>query len=235
MQSYSALLLLALAASATAFAPMSGVGRARTIVSSTEAMPEDPPEPPKVTINGWSYDKNAFMGGLPGNVSPLGDFDPLGFSKGKTQSEVMRLREAEVMHGRVSMMAVIGYFAGEAIAPLTGNSFIIPEAITGPANVHLQQQGTLQFALFVFWIGITELTRAIIGWTKPADELFGIREDYYPGDIGFDPAGLKPTNAGEFKEMATKEIQNGRLAMIAIIGFWGQELVNGQGILENLF
>jgi hypothetical protein len=225
---------VSLATLCTGFAPISSVSRTATLRNADVAPTEPPPPPPVPTINGWSYDKTKFMGGLPGNVAPLGDFDPVGFSKGKTQSEVMRLREAEVMHGRVSMMAVIGYFAGEAIAPLTGDSFLIPETITGPANVHLQQQGTLQFALFVFWIGITELTRAIVGWTKPADELFGIREDYYPGDIGFDPMGMKPTNAGEFKEMATKEIQNGRLAMIAIIGFWGQELVDGQGILQHL-
>ena len=57
------------------------------------------------------------------------------------------------------------------------------------------------------------------------------RRRYYPGDIGFDPAGLKPTDPTEFAEMATKELQNGRLAMIAIAGFVAQELVNGQSIL----
>ena len=33
--------------------------------------------------------------------------------------------------------------------------------------------------------------------------------------------------------MATKELQNGRLAMIAVAGFILQELVNGKGIIEN--
>jgi hypothetical protein len=33
--------------------------------------------------------------------------------------------------------------------------------------------------------------------------------------------------------MATKELQNGRLAMIAVAGFFLQELVNGKGIIEN--
>ena len=60
-----------------------------------------------------------------------------------------------------------------------------------------------------------------------------LEESYYPGDIGFDPAGLKPSDPKEFAEMATKELQNGRLAMIAVAGFFLQELVNGKGIIEN--
>ena len=34
--------------------------------------------------------------------------------------------------------------------------------------------------------------------------------------------------------MQTKELQNGRLAMLAAMGFIAQELVNGVPILENL-
>jgi len=53
------------------------------------------------------------------------------------------------------------------------------------------------------------------------------------GDIGFDPAGLKPSDPAEFADIATKELQNGRVAMLAIAGFVAQELVNGLGIVEN--
>jgi hypothetical protein len=45
---------------------------------------------------------------------------------------------------------------------------------------------------------------------------------------------LKPEDPAAFKELATKELQNGRLAMLAAAGFMAQELVNGKGILENL-
>ena len=54
------------------------------------------------------------------------------------------------------------------------------------------------------------------------------------GDIGFDPLGLKPEDPEELKTMQTKELQNGRVAMIAIAGFVAQELVNGKEILQNL-
>jgi len=44
-----------------------------------------------------------------------------------------------------------------------------------------------------------------------------------PGDLGFDPLGLKPTDPDELVAMQTKELQNGRLAMIAAAGFLAQE------------
>jgi len=43
-----------------------------------------------------------------------------------------------------------------------------------------------------------------------------------------------PTDPEEFEIMQTKELQNGRLAMLAAAGFMAQELANGKGILENL-
>jgi len=59
-------------------------------------------------------------------------------------------------------------------------------------------------------------------------ETWAIRSDYYPGDFGFDPLGLKPGTPAELKEMQTKEINNGRLAMIGVAGMVAQELATGQ-------
>ena len=52
----------------------------------------------------------------------------------------------------------------------------------------------------------------------PVDQPGLLREEYYPGDIGFDPLGLRPEDPEEFDIMATKELQNGRLAMLAAAG-----------------
>ena len=60
--------------------------------------------------------------------------------------------------------------------------------------------------------------------------LFRITEDHLPGDLGFDPLGLKPTNDKDLKSMATKEINNGRIAMLGIAGMVAQELVSGMKI-----
>merc|ERR1719224_252491 len=51
-----------------------------------------------------------------------------------------------------------------------------------------------------------------------------VRSDHVPGDIGFDPLSLRPESAEDFKVMQTKELQNGRLGMLAVTGIVGQEI-----------
>ena len=55
-----------------------------------------------------------------------------------------------------------------------------------------------------------------------------LREGYLPGDLGFDPLGLKPKGEADLLAMQNKELNNGRLAMLAIAGMTAQELVTGQ-------
>jgi hypothetical protein len=50
----------------------------------------------------------------------------------------------------------------------------------------------------------------------------------------FDPLGFAPKSKDEFDILQTKEINNGRLAMISVAGYVAQELVNKKGIIENL-
>merc|ERR1712151_36140 len=51
-----------------------------------------------------------------------------------------------------------------------------------------------------------------------------------PGDYGWDPLGLKPKNAQEFKNLQNKELNNGRLAMLAAAGWIAQEQATGHKI-----
>ena len=52
--------------------------------------------------------------------------------------------------------------------------------------------------------------------------------------MGFDPLRLKPTTKQEFETIRTKELQNGRLAMIGVTGIVVQELVDTKGVWEHL-
>ena len=66
-----------------------------------------------------------------------------------------RYREAELTHGRVSMLAVLGFFAGEAVE---GKSFLWDASVSGPAITHLAQVPTVFWCLLT--IGIGAIARA---------------------------------------------------------------------------
>jgi hypothetical protein len=227
----TAFFLATVAASTTAFAPSSFGALKTSSLAMSDAVVEEPKEPPKPafpTINGWTADPKAFCAGLPGSVAPFGKFDPAGFMKDKSVNEIKRFRESEVTHGRVGMLAVLGFLVGENFHPFFDGQ------VTGPANSHLAQ--VQEIAPFFFFglstaIFLAEISRATTGWVSPTEAAFSLKEGYYPGDIGFDPLGLKPSNASEFAEMQTKELNNGRLAMLAAIGMIGQELATGSTLL----
>ena len=77
-------------------------------------------------------------------------------------------------------------------------------------------------------IGAIEVSSGSIGsFKKPEDGLWELKDDHVIGALGFDPLGLMPKDAEEAKEMKTKEIMNGRLAMLAISGMVAQEWATG--------
>jgi hypothetical protein len=163
---------------ASAFAPNAHSNaatslRAADVAADVDAdvIPEKPkkPEAPKLKqwpkVNGWVADPTKFCAGLPGNTFPLGDFDPLELTKDMSVEEIKRYRESEVTHGRVAMLASLGYLVGESFHPFFGG------VVSGPANTHLAQVQEVAPAFFVALtagIGATELLRAVTGW-KVAD------------------------------------------------------------------
>lgn len=176
-------------------------------------------------MNGWVPDETKPCFGLPGDVMPLGYFDPAGFLSGKPVGEVKRFRESEIMHGRVAMMACLGYLVGESTPT--------PFGVSGPANDQLSQLPLVPFALLGLGIGLCETFRAVRGFEEPGakTDFQTLRESYYPGDLGFDPLGLKPKDAAGFAVRQAQELSNGRLAMFGVAGMCAQELVNHQTIL----
>ena len=113
------------------------------------------------TINGWKADPTKFCAGLPGSVAPLGEFDPWELTSDMSIKEIKRYRESEVTHGRVAMLATVGYLVGESFHPLFGGEVI------GPANSHLAQVQEIApafFTILVNMIAVAEIRRALVGW-----------------------------------------------------------------------
>ena len=188
-----------------------------------------------IASNRASTAVKASLEGMPGALAPVGFFDPWGLAKRATPSTLKRYREAELAHGRVAMLAVVGFIVGEQVE---GSSFLFDASISGPAITHITQVPDGFWAVIIALIGAYEATRAEIGWVDPGkcpvDQPGLLREDYLPGDLEFDPFGLKPDEPEKFAIVQTKELQNGRLAMLAAAGFLAQEAVDGLGIIEHL-
>ena len=50
----------------------------------------------------------------------------------------------------------------------------------------------------------------------------------------FDPVGFSRGDEAMYKKYKQNEITNGRLAMVANLGFWAQYAATGKGPIENL-
>ena len=132
-------------------------------------------------------------------------------------------REVELKHCRVAMLAALGFPIAEQFHPLFGGGIDVPSYLAF-------QQTPLQtfWPAVVFTIAVIEIFSVFPAFENPNVEGWAIKSDHVAGDYGFDPLGLKPVDPAELFEMQTKELNNGRLAMIAIAGMVGQELATGQ-------
>jgi len=160
---------------------------------------------------------------LAGITEPLGFFDPAGFSEGISEGRMRFYREVELKHCRIGMLAALGFLTAEQFHPLFGGD------IDAPSYLAFQQTPLEKFWAFpVSCISILEVW-SVFTFNNPAGgEPWSIRSDHKPGDFGFDPLKLKPEDPKEFLEMQNKELNNGRLAMLAAAGMIVQELVTGQ-------
>lgn len=174
---------------------------------------------------------------LPGITDPFPNiFDPADFlGNARQKADVKRWRESEITHGRVAMLAALGFIVQEQIIDFPNLPF---PHVEGTAITHFQQveaKGAIFWEPLVFAIGLAEAYRVSIGWATPTSEGFNkLKEEYEPGNLGFDPLNLLPTDPKARKDIQDKELNNGRLAMIAIAAFVAQELVEKRPIFDRL-
>lgn len=85
--------------------------------------------------------KNGLVQGCP----PFADgIDAFGFFKNIDEAEAQRYADVEITHGRVAMLAALGFLVGEQVE---GSSFLFDSQVTGPAINHFQQVPALFWGL----------------------------------------------------------------------------------------
>merc|ERR1711937_1086197 len=164
---------------------------------------------------------------MAGVTKPLNFFDPLGITTSCNEGKLLFYREVEIKHGRVAMLASLGFLVGEQFHPLFGGDIDVPSLVAFQATPLQNFWPAVVAALAVpeiFSVFSFEQPKNLNRW----EETWTMKSDHQPGDLGFDPLGLKPTDAVEFKEMQTKELNNGRLAMIAAAAMIAQEVATGE-------
>lgn len=152
-----------------------------------------------------------------GDISPTGYFDPL---KIANKENTQYLRESELQHGRIAMLATLLIPGFEMMKPGTlGINYL--------SNMDLDSQ-------LPFWysLAVLEFYRMYTGWNSPfyGDDRkpFTLSKDYQPGNL----LRLNPDKVTERKY--NTELSNGRLAMLAAAHMVGSELVTGETLAQQL-
>lgn len=173
--------------------------------------------------------------------SLIGDFgfDPLGL--GEDPESLRWYVQAELVHSRFAMLGVAGILLTDLLR-VTGIRDLPVWYDAGAVKFKFANTETL-FIVQLILMGFVE-TKRYMDFVNPGSQaeegtFFGLEaaleglEPGYPGGPLFNPLGLNKDikNAHEWK---LKEIKNGRLAMVAMLGIFVQAYVTHVGPVDNL-
>eukprot|EP00897_Mesotaenium_endlicherianum_P001397 jgi/Mesen1/1285/ME000013S00770 len=174
---------------------------------------------------------------LDGSLPADFGFDPLGLG---SEPELLKwFAQAELVHSRWAMLGAAGIFIPDLLTH--AGILNVPFWYTAGDQTYFADQITL-FAVELLFMGWAEGRR----WADiispgsvntdpvfPNNKLTGT-DVGYPGGLWFDPFGYGQGNPTKVFEARTKEIKNGRLAMLAVIGAWFQAVYTGASPIDNL-
>lgn len=174
---------------------------------------------------------------------PIEPWDPLEFHKlskvSANNPDIAWLREAELKHGRIAMLAFVGIlFTSGGVhfdAPVFESAANVgwPTALS---KIQSESPGIfaqmLATAAFVEGVSNSQIRTggADIGWWDGlwfGERKVGEGGGIVAGDLKFDPLRLMPTDEKAANLMRLKELKNGRLAMLAVMGIFSGYMTTG--------
>merc|ERR1719181_925071 len=155
-------------------------------------------------------------------------FDPLGLA---SKENLVASREAEIKHGRVAMLAALGWPAAEELEPFFSKLFGLSDELVETAgrapsllNGGLEEAQIPYFLVTAFSIaGVLDYK----GTEVQKERKLG------PGNVGFDPLGLFPADKETQEKYRIAELKHGRIAMVAITLYALEEAISGTSILQE--
>jgi len=147
-----------------------------------------------------------------GGSAPFGVFDPLGFASKADQATMDKYRTQELKHGRVAMAAVLGWFVQLNFHPLYDGK-LSSSPLKAATEVPIQGWFQIFLAINVIEYLCLKIT-----------ELPG----YTPGDYLGSWEWTTDEKDERWDKYQTKELNNGRLAMVSIMGLIAQEALFGE-------
>ena len=161
-------------------------------------------------------------------------FDPCGFAKSK--NALYWMREAEIKHARLAMLAAVGWPLSELWHENIATFFHLDSILASEGKAPSILNGGLSS---VYAFGMLMTSSLVAGYLEnksmASGEIFwnAIKPDgYIPGDYKFDPLNLYNVK-GDKKAMETAEIKHGRLAMIAITAYVALEATTGLPVVQT--
>jgi len=152
-----------------------------------------------------------------GVQAPVGFWDPLGYTADGDEAAFKRRRQTELKHGRISMLATMGYITPEVVGKFPGK---------------LSPSGDLKFADIPNGLKALSAVPAL-GWAQIIAycAYCEVSQDQSPGTAASEgDFGWKVLTSDDpevKKKKLAAELANGRLAMMAIIGMFFQDGLTG--------
>jgi len=170
--------------------------------------------------------KEAF-GNAVGQTAPLGYWDPIGFTQDGDQDKFDTYQLFEITHGRVSMLAVTGYLITGPLGVRFPGAENVPAGFSKPIATLLETKSGQNILLqMLAFFTVASIINRDAEWLDNKAEHVG---DFRNGS--FD-VGWNSFSPEEKIEQRNKEINNGRAAMMGILGLYVHEMM-GVSILPG--